>query len=252
MVDHDLQQPDIIFYRDLAHWWPLFSSPADYHEEAGIYRGLLVEACHLEPRTMLELGSGGGNNASHLKGWFQLTLSDAAPGMIEVSTQLNPECEHVVGDMRSLRLDREFDCVLIHDAISYLTSEADLSRALATAFLHCRPGGAALFAPDHVAETFAASTGHGGHDREGRGLRYLEWTWDPDTADTSYLVDYAFLLREVDGSTTVVHDRHHEGLFATDVWLGLLADAGFVPERREVSHTGIAQNQVVFLGKKQS
>jgi hypothetical protein len=44
-------------------------------------------------------------------------------------------------------------------------------------------------------------TDEGGQDgRDGRGLRYLEWTWDPDSTDDTYIVDYAFLLREASGA----------------------------------------------------
>ena len=87
-------------YDELAGWWPLLSAPAVYAEEAAIYRRLLVEAADRPPATVLELGSGGGNNASHLKAHFQLTLVDRSPGMLAVSRELNPECEHVQGDMR--------------------------------------------------------------------------------------------------------------------------------------------------------
>ena len=58
-------------------------------------------------------------------------------------------------------------------------------------------------------------------------MRYLEWVWDPEPGDTEYLVDFAFLLRERDGSVRAVQDRHVEGLFARGRWLALLAGAGF-------------------------
>ena len=67
------------------------------------------------------------------------------------------------------------------------------------AFAHCRPGGVVLVAPDFVRESFQPLTDHGGSDRGGRGLRYLEWCWDPDPADSTYVVDYALMLRERDG-----------------------------------------------------
>src|SRR5690606_12595145 len=106
---------------------------------------------------------GGGNNASHLKAHARLTLVEPSEGMRAVSRALNPECEHLDGDMRTVRLGRTFDAVFVHDAVAYMTTEADLRRAMATAFLHTRPGGAALFAPDHVRETFVPGTDHGGH-----------------------------------------------------------------------------------------
>ena len=67
-------------YHELAEWWPLLSRPEDYAEEAGFYTELLKSACN--PRTVLELGSGGGNNASHMKRCFALTLVDRSPGML--------------------------------------------------------------------------------------------------------------------------------------------------------------------------
>ena len=55
----------------------------------------------------------------------------------------------------------------------------------------------------------------------------MEWTWDPEPNDTTYTVDYAYLLRSSDGSVHVEHDRHVEGLFSRDDWLRLLALVGF-------------------------
>lgn len=217
-------------YGELAAWWPLLSPPEDYAEEAEFYWRTLEARSRRPVQTVLELGSGGGNNASHLKTHYQLTLVDKSEEMLAVSRRLNPECEHARGDMRTLRLGREFDAVFVHDAVMYMTGEADLRQALATAFVHCRPGGLALFAPDYVRENFKPGTDHGGSDAGGRGLRYLEWTWDPDERDTEYTVDYAYLLREADGSVTVERDRHIEGLFRREDWLRWLADAGFRAE----------------------
>ena len=93
---------------------------------------------------------------------FDLTLTDVSPEMVRLSRTINPECEHLVGDMHSLRLGRLFDALLVLDTVAYMTTETDLRRAIYTAFVHCRPGGAALFAPDHLRETFRESTSHGG------------------------------------------------------------------------------------------
>ena len=101
--------------------------------------------------TLLELGSGGGNMASHLTD-LMLTLSDLSPEMLELSRTINPGVEHLAGDMRTLRLGRTFDAVLIHDAICYMTTESDLRAAIDTAFVHLRPGGVAVLQPDHVRE----------------------------------------------------------------------------------------------------
>jgi len=215
------------FYEELADWWPLFSPAEHYAEEAEDLLPRLGAGSAAGHGTLLELGAGGGSLASHLKRHFQLTLTDLSPGMLAVSRTINPECEHLVGDMRSLRLNRRFDVVLIHDAIMYATTPADVQAALQTAAIHCRAGGHVAVLPDYVQETFAPGTDDGGHDAsDGRGLRYLEWRWDPDPADHTYIVDYAFLLRDVGGAVTVVHDRHVEGLFPRADWLEWFRDAG--------------------------
>jgi SAM-dependent methyltransferase len=46
---------------------------------------------------VLELGSGGGNNASHLKARFEMVVVEPSPAMLAVSRALNPECEHEHG-----------------------------------------------------------------------------------------------------------------------------------------------------------
>lgn len=214
-------------YTELASWWPLLSTPEDYVEEATFFHQVLSETGQSPPRTLLELGSGGGNNASHLRAYYQMTLVDQSPEMLAVSRTLNPECEHLVGDMRTVRLGRLFDAVFIHDAIMYMTTKTDLRAAMATAYFHCRPGGVALFVPDHVRETFTPSTEHGGHDGEQRALRYLEWSYDPDERDTTYVTDFVYVLREDADRVQIEHDRHIEGLFARADWLKWLGETGF-------------------------
>ena len=240
------------FYREVPEWWPLFSPPEDYEEEAGIYLELLTEACDRSPETLLELGSGGGNNALYMKEELGLTLTDLAPGMLAVSRKLNPECEHIEGDMRTLRLERQFDLVFAHDAICYLTSEQDVRQTIETAWVHCAPGGAVLFAPDFVRETFREDTEEGGHESDdGRALHYLAWCQDPDPDDSTYQVDYAFLLRDTDGQVTSMHQQHLEGLFSRDDWLRWLGEVGFEAWVVPLEHSDVEEGvHEMFVGKK--
>ena len=236
-------------YRDLADWYPLLTPVEDYAEEAALYRRLFDAHCRRPPRNLLELGSGGGHNASYLKAALACTLVDLEPAMLELSSRLNPECEHVRGDMRSVRLGRVFDCVLVHDAVSYMTTRTDLAGAMATAFEHTAPGGAAIFQPDFVVETFEPGVEAGGSDAGGRALRCLEWRWVPNPADNFYLTDMAYLLRDRDGTVEVVHDRHMMGLFTRSVWLEMIAAAGFKPLAVPFEHSSNPGGRhEVFLG----
>jgi hypothetical protein len=85
----------------------------------------------------------------------------------------------------------------------------------------------ALFVPDHVRETFHPSTQHEGRDGDGRALRYLEWTYDPDENDTTYVVEFAYLLREGNQPARVEHEQHICGLFPRAEWLRIFSEVGF-------------------------
>jgi SAM-dependent methyltransferase len=238
-------------YSDLAPWWPLISPPDEYEEEAAFAAGLLGSG---EPpaRDVLELGSGGGHNASYLKDRFTMTLVDRSAKMLEVSRKLNPQCEHIRGDMRTLRLGRTFDAVFVHDAIDYMLTTTDLVQAVETAFAHCRPGAVAVFVPDSTAETFQPTSGVGGSDdgTNQRAARYLEWTWDPDPADTWVDTVYVFVLRDEDGSVEVVHERHRTGLFARTEWLRILESAGFEATVVTENTTEDRMPRDVFVGRR--
>ena len=237
------------FYGDLAPWWPLISPPSEYAEEAAFAASLL--AADGATRTVLELGSGGGHVASHLAGQFVLTLVDLSEPMLAVSRALNPEATHHQGDMRTVRLDDQFDAVLIHDAIDYMTTEADLRRAIETAYAHVRPGGTAVLVPDDVAENFEQRTTHGGSDdADGRAARYLEWSWDPDPSDSWTITNYTFVLREANGSVETAHETHRLGLFSRDTWLRLLTETGFIPSAHNELPTGDDHPRTWFVGRR--
>lgn len=217
----------MLLYDRLAPWWPLLSPVSEYAEEAAFYEKVILENARNHPTTMLELGSGGGNNASFLNKRFRMVLVDPSEGMQKHSKALNPECEHVIGDMRTVRLARQFDTVFVHDAVMYMRSEEDLRKAMETAWVHLKSGGVALFCPDHVKEHFRPETEHGGEDGSGRGIRWMGWSWDPDPSDDTFVVDYAYLVRDMDGDVRALWDRHVEGLFARETWLRLLREVGF-------------------------
>lgn len=235
-------------YTDLAEWYHLLTAPEDYGEEAAFYFQVFSEAAGTPPASLLDLGSGGGNMSSHFKQHVPCTLVDLSPHMLAASATLNPDLEHIPGDMRTVRLGRQFDAVFVHDAVMYMTSQDDLRRAIITAYEHTRQGGVAIFVPDAVRETYRPSTSHGGHDGEGRALRYLAWDWDPDPDDDTYLVDYAYLLHEDGQPTRTVYDQHQEGLFSRAVWLRLLGEAGFAVTIRPLIHSEVEPGSVeVFV-----
>jgi SAM-dependent methyltransferase len=243
-----------IFYGSLASWWPLISPVGDYAEEAAYIAGLLA-AHHRPLRTLLELGSGGGHIAHHLAFHLpevEFVLTDLSDDMLAVSRTLNPGCRHLQGDMRTLRLRERFDAVLIHDAVEYMLTEADLRAAITTAATHLEPGGVVVIAPDATAESVTFDADVGGVDAtdplDGRGVRFLEWTWDPDPNDTWIQTEYSFILRERDGTITTTHESHRTGVFPEQTWQRLLADAGLAPSAVLEETTEDRPPRTLFLG----
>lgn len=222
-----------LMYTEIAAWFTSLTAPEDYAEEADIYHTAIQQHAHGPTVTLLELGAGAGNNASHLKRHYTMTLVDLSPQMSAESRNQNPECEHLIGDMRTIRLGRAFDIVFIHDAVMYMTSSGDLERALTTAAVHCRPDGLVLVVPDFTKESFAPSTGHGGHDHP-RPMRYLEWTWEPEPGADTFVTDYVYLLRMPDGTARTVYDRHICGVFDIPTWLAAFDAAGLRDARFEI------------------
>jgi len=238
-------------YRELAEWWQLLTPHEDYRDEAQVYIELFEKHSNIIMRNILELGSGGGNNSHYLREKFTMTLVDLSEPMLEMSCQINPDCEHLVGDMRTLDLGREFDGVLIADAVMYMTTETDLRSALATAWKHLRPGGVVVVAPDVMFETFRPYTTHSGRDGANRAFRYLEWAWDPDPNDTEYFVEFCYLMRDEHNQVRSEYERHTFGLFKYETWLRLFTDVGFdVESTRYVDKESGKVESEIFVAVK--
>jgi SAM-dependent methyltransferase len=237
-------------YGEFADWFHLLTRPSNYVEEARIFAEAIEKHTRRPVNTVLELGSGGGNNASHLKARYAMTLTDLSPEMLEISKTINPECEHIAGDMRTLRLGRRFDAVFVHDAVAYLTTEEDLEAAMRTAYEHLERDGLALFVPDDTTESFKPFYSAGGYDGDdGRALRYLEW--EHPARGTEAEISFVYILRER-SEERVVSDHHVVGVFPRATWLELLQRVGFAAFTEPYEHSTFAPDRghELFIGIK--
>lgn len=71
------------FYGALAEWWPVISPVEEYAEEATAIRDVILQS-RPQARTLLELGSGGGHVAHHLRSHFDCCLTDVSAAMLAV------------------------------------------------------------------------------------------------------------------------------------------------------------------------
>ncbi len=215
----------MLLYDELIDWYRVLTPVTDYEEEAAAYLARLRAKTNGPLNTLLELGSGAGHNAFYFKRSLTCTLTDVSTKMLALSGELNPECAHELGDMRSLRLGLVFDAVFIHDAIVYMSTREDLLAALETASIHLRPGGAIVVAPDDIRETFKEEAQLLEGDDGTRSLQCLQWDVDPDPSDSSYDAHYSLLLRDQDG-VRAAHDVHRCGLFSRSEWVACFDRVG--------------------------
>ena len=227
-------------YTDLAPLWRLFSPPEEYAEEVETFRARFRRHGVPEGGTLLHLGSGGGSVDHLLQRSYRVTGVDVSEAMLAEARRLNPGVEYVQGDIRSVRLGRTFDAVLVHDAISYMTSVAELEAVYRTAAAHLAVGGVMVALPEELKERLprlepSAET----RTADGLVLTVLETCHDADPADHEFETVYVFLVREGD-QLRVELDRHANGAFTLDEFLGAMRAAGFAPvaERWELSEWG--------------
>lgn len=245
--------PDTIrlnrLYHDLADLWPLMSAPEDYAEEAAYWRLVLREMLGPGRHNILELGVGGGYNLCHLTAEFAATAVDISPKMLAHSKRLNPSVKHFRGDMRSIRLGRKFEAVLIHDAISYMLTEDDLRATFATAAAHLLPGGVLITTPDHFRESFSPPfVDYATHFSEEGQFTYSEYADDPDPTDTTVRTIYAYFIQQR-GHLRIELDRHITGLFPKTTWARLMTDAGFEFAERSFHLSEADIEYVMLVGK---
>ncbi len=220
-------------YAGLSWTWPIISPPKHYATEAREFWRFLREGASGRVREVLHLGCGGGHVDSHLKRSVRITGVDLSSSMLRLARRLNPDVVYRRGDMRSIRLGRTFDGVLISDGVAYMRSARDLARAFATAYRHLRPGGSFVTYAEHVRDRFVQNQTEAIRGRRGDiEIVFVENRYDPDRRDTTFEATFLYLIRR-HGRLTVETDRHVLGLFPDAMWRRTLARAGF-----QVRHAG--------------
>lgn len=219
-------------YTDLAWLWPMWGDAAEeYAHYCRHVTGLIEHHAERPAGTLLDIGCGGGKNVFNLKGKFNVTGVDLSPTMLAQAGALNPESTFVHGDMRTFRLGRTFDAILMDDAISYMTSLADFVAAFRTASAHLNSGGVLVATPDVTTETFRqnktiATPGTRTGTKGEVEVVFVENVYDPDPEDEQYETTILYLIRDL-GHLRMETDHWTMGLFSLDTWRRVLRETGF-------------------------
>ena len=218
-------------YNDLSWLWPLWGTVQDYRPYSDQIIRHIKQYAGRPLKTLLDVGCGGGKNVYNFKREFTVTGLDISPIMLEQAQSLNPDCEFIQADMRTYTLDRAFDVVLVDDAVSYMTTEADLAAVFECAFKHLATGGIMVVGPDETRESFRQNAtsftqSKPVQDDGGPDVVFIENNYDPDPSDTVYDALMMYLIRE-NGKLRIETDLHILGLFSIDTWRRFLQNTGF-------------------------
>lgn len=211
-------------YNDLAWTEDYFVNPGDCEEEVALYVDLIKRSSTKPPRTLLHLGSGAGGHDGIFKRHFTVTGVDISPGMLERARAAHPEIEYCAEDMRTVRLDREFDAVVIPDSIDYMVTRDDLQQAIHTATLHLKSGGV-LLVTAKTAEIFQNNNFAYTGEKDDVHVTLLENNYVNPFRPETYEATMVYLIRHR-GGLTVHHDHHVLGLFPEATWEAQFRDAG--------------------------
>jgi SAM-dependent methyltransferase len=234
-----------ISYNDLAWTEKLLVNPSDYEKEVSVYLDLIKHSAKKAANTLLHLGCGAGGHDAIFKRSFKVTGVDLSLGMLNIARETHPDIEYLEGDMRSLRLNRQFDVVVIPDSIDYMNSPDDLQRAIQTATLHLKADGKLLIVAK-TKETFQNNNfAYSGEKGDVHVTLFENNFVNPLKPDT-YEATLVYLIREK-GELSIHTEHQILGLFPLASWESLFKDSNLA--MRKVNLDGIYEPFILGEGE---
>jgi len=123
-------------------------SGKDYESESKRLKQLIGRHKRSDGNSLLDLPSGTGRHLYYLKAWFNAEGLDINPKMLEIARKRNPGMRFHRGNMRTFKLTKRFDIITcLFSAIGYMTTRAQLRRAVGNMSAHLRPRGVLIIEP---------------------------------------------------------------------------------------------------------
>jgi SAM-dependent methyltransferase len=135
----------------------LYAPKKDFRGEVRALLGILRRASAPARGDWLEVASGTGLHVAALPPAFRVEGVDLSAPMLALARKRLPDVPFHEGDMRTFDLGRRFDVVsCLFSSIGYMTTLADLRRAIANLARHTREGGVVVVEPWFSPSTYRA------------------------------------------------------------------------------------------------
>ena len=195
----------------------------DYPAESAEVADLVLRR-RPDARTLLDVACGTGGHLEHLRERFAVSGFERSSHMAELARKKVPGVEIHEGDMRRFDLGVTFDAVTcLFSSIGYMTTTADLARALSAMVGHLTPGGVLVVDPWLFPERWIA--GHVGAVAASEpGMAVARVTSSHRMGRLSVL-EYHYTAATADGVDRF-SERHEMGLFTSAEYEAAFEQAG--------------------------
>ncbi len=221
-------------YSDLAWVDSIIALPDDYKDETEFYVKLIKKNIKINSETLLHLGCGAGGHDYTFKKYFKITGVDISQKMLEIAQRRNPGIEYICADMRSVKLKRCFDAIVIPDSIGYMVTATDLRKTIRTACRYLKSGGllliTALVREDFRENNFVYTGSKGTTE-----VTIFENNY-AFRNQSAYEAALFYLIRQR-GNLKIFTECHKLGLFPLKTWYCLLKNAGLKVKRVTVKNS---------------
>jgi SAM-dependent methyltransferase len=230
-------------YNELAWAWDIMISGEEYVPEVNFLKRMIKKYKKTQGNELLDVGCGAGPHDLLLKEDFRVEGVDASEKMLHLARKRNPELTYHLGDVRTLRLKRQFDVVIAMDMIMYNLTYADLEKSLTALSHNLKPGGVLIFYLVDLKGKFEQNkTRVKNHKKGDVEIVLIENDYDPDPDDTECEYHLIFLIRK-DGKLKIEIDKHRVGLFELNRILDILKKLNLKPHLFELDFSGRKYHQ---------
>jgi ubiquinone/menaquinone biosynthesis C-methylase UbiE len=204
-------RPSEAQFRRLAKYYDALNDSKDYRGESARLEFLVRRFGRLGRTTWLDVACGTGRHLEHLSKRHPVVGVDVSSQMLRVARRRLPGVRLVLQDMRTLRMNQQFDVVTcLFSAIGHLGSKRQVRQAFANFARLLTPGGVVIVEPWIEPSIFRAGTVYLA-THQGPGLIIARMAHSSRRGNHSR-VHYHFLIGE----------RGREIRYYDDVSVGLL------------------------------